>query len=104
MASEDSTTQFWKSEPLPFLLIVRTPRIVTFFGKVPGDTRMFQHLARFGNGHWAVAPMLFTVIVTAAIDRGFGSGLITPPLDLPASGRRHPIYVPFRVCMELCFW
>ena len=66
---------------------------------------MFQHLARFTNGHRAVAtPLLFTVIVTAAIDRGFGSGLITPPLDLPASGRRHPIYVPFRVCMELCFW
>ena len=48
--------------------------------------------------------MLFTVIVTAAIDRGFGSGLITPPLDLPASGRRHPLYVRFRVSRELCFW
>ena len=47
---------------------------------------------------------LRTVIVTAAIDRGFGSGLITPPLDLPASGRRHPLYVRFRVCRELCFW
>ncbi len=65
---------------------------------------MFQQLARFDNGHRAVAPLRLTVIVTAAIDRGFGSGLITPPLDLPASGRRHPIYVPFRVCMELCFW
>ncbi len=48
--------------------------------------------------------MRLTVIVTAAIDRGFGSGLITPPLDLPASGRRHPLYVRFRVCRELCFW
>ena len=47
---------------------------------------------------------LRTVIVTAAIDRGFGSGLITPPLDLPASGRRHPLYVRFRVSRELCFW
>jgi hypothetical protein len=47
---------------------------------------------------------LRTVIVTAAIDRGFGSELITPPLDLPASGRRHPLYVRFRVGRELCFW
>ena len=65
---------------------------------------MFQQIARFGNGQRAVAPVLFTVIVTAAIDRGFGSGLITPPLDLPASGRRHPLYVRFRVSRELCFW
>ena len=65
---------------------------------------MFQHLARFDNGHRAVAPLRLTVIVTAAIDRGFGSELITPPLDLPASGRRHPLYVRFRVCRELCFW
>jgi hypothetical protein len=47
---------------------------------------------------------LRTVIVTAAIDRGFGSQLITGPLDLPASGRSHPLYVLFRVCRELCFW
>jgi hypothetical protein len=47
---------------------------------------------------------LRTVIVTAAIDRGFGSGLVTPPLDLPASGRRHPLYVRLRVGRELCFW
>ena len=47
---------------------------------------------------------LRTVIVTAAIDRGFGSQLITAPLDLPASGRRHPLYVRFRVSRELCFW
>src|SRR6185295_7236867 len=33
---------------------------------------------------------LRTVIVTAAVDRGFGSGLSTPPLDLPAPGRCHP--------------
>jgi len=47
---------------------------------------------------------LRTVIVTAAIDRGFGSQLITGPLDLPASGRSHPLYVLFRVSRELCFW
>lgn len=66
---------------------------------------MFQHLARFSNGQQGGSyAFVFTVIVTAAIDRGFGLGLITPPLDLPASGRRHPLYVRFRVCRELCFW
>ena len=47
---------------------------------------------------------LRTVIVTAAVHRGFGSGLITPPLDLPAPGRRQPLYVRFRVSRDLCFW
>ena len=36
---------------------------------------------------------LRTVIVTAAVHRGFGSGLISPPLNLPAPGRRQPLYV-----------
>src|SRR5512133_3584215 len=36
---------------------------------------------------------LRTVIVTAAIDRGFGSRLSTSPLNLPASGRRQPVYI-----------
>ncbi len=40
---------------------------------------------------------LRTVIVTAAVYRGFVSELITPPLNLPALGRRQPLYFPFRV-------
>ncbi len=39
---------------------------------------------------------LRTVIVTAAVHRGFGSRLITSPLNLPALGRRQPLYVSFR--------
>jgi hypothetical protein len=40
-----------------FLLIVRTPQILTLTeASVLRDTRMFQHLARFDNGHRAVAP------------------------------------------------
>ena len=46
---------------------------------------------------------LRTVIVTAAIDRGFGSKLITSPLNLPASGRRQPLYISFRFGRDLCF-
>ena len=44
---------------------------------------------------------LRTVIVTAAVYRGFDSELLrteirmTPPLNLPAPGRRHTLYVDF---------
>src|SRR5690349_16302009 len=51
---------------------------------------------------------LRTVIVTAAVHRGFNSQLlpygITAPLNLPALGRCQPLYVRFRVCRDLCFW
>ena len=58
--------------PDGFLLIVRTGRIVTasFSRRVPPDTRVFQHTARFNNGQWKL-----TVIVTAAVYRGLGSEL-----------------------------
>src|SRR5256885_1554026 len=42
---------------------------------------------------------LRTVIVTAAVHRGFRSELhpcgLTPPFNLPAPGRRQPLYVVF---------
>ena len=49
---------------------------------------------------------LRTVIVTAAVYRGLNSELrcLTPPLNLPAPGRRQPIYVIFRFSIDLCFW
>jgi hypothetical protein len=52
---------------------------------------------------------LRTVIVTAAVHRGFRSELplaeasMTPPFNLPALGRRQPLYILFRVCRDLCF-
>ena len=52
---------------------------------------------------------LRTVIVTAAVYRGFGSRLlsteveITPPLNRPAPGRRQTLYFGFRLCRALCF-
>ena len=52
---------------------------------------------------------LRTVIVTAAVHRGFNSMprvtevTLTFPLNLPALGRRQPLYFPFRVCRDLCF-
>ena len=72
IVSEDSRTY----SSGPFLLIVRTPRIFTASPRrrrVPGDTRSFQHIAKFYNGPWT-----FTVIVTAAVHRGLGSKLRSP--------------------------
>ena len=50
---------------------------------------------------------LRTVIVTAAVYRGFESELrgypLTPPVNLPALGRRQTIYFLLRVRMALCF-
>jgi hypothetical protein len=51
---------------------------------------------------------LRTVIVTAAVYWGFGSKLqpfdLTSPLNLPAPGRRQPVYVAFRLSTDLCLW
>ena len=50
---------------------------------------------------------LRTVIVTAAINRGFSSELrsedLTPPVNLPALGRRQSLYVVLRLSRDLCF-
>ena len=51
---------------------------------------------------------LRTVIVTAAVHRGFGHQLllerITDFLHLPALGRRQPPYIVLRLSGDLCFW
>lgn len=52
---------------------------------------------------------LRTVIVTAAVYRGFDQELpphycrVTPSINLPAPGRRHTLYFLFRVRRVLCF-
>ena len=48
---------------------------------------------------------LRTVIVTAAVYRGFNSMLpfVTSPLNLPAPGRCQAVYMVFRLCTALCF-
>ena len=52
---------------------------------------------------------LRTVIVTAAVHWGLSSMLwffmlLTFSLDLPALGRRQPLYVSLRFRRDLCFW
>ena len=49
----------------------------------------------------------------SAAERSFGRRLLglkfnasialTSPLNLPAPGRRQPIYLTFRFCIDLCF-
>ena len=54
---------------------------------------------------------LRTVIVTAAVYRGFNSellskdesSLMTPPLNLPAPGRCQALYVIFKFSKAMCF-
>jgi hypothetical protein len=50
---------------------------------------------------------LRTVIVTAAVYWGLGSELrtevLTLPLNLPAPGRRQPLYIVLRLSRDLCF-
>ena len=55
---------------------------------------------------------LRTVIVTAAVHWGFNSDLrdnrlastLSHPINLPALGRCHPLYIDLRLSRELCFW
>ena len=51
---------------------------------------------------------LRTVIVTAAVHRGFGRQLhtcaLTDFLNLPALGRRQPPYIGLLLSGDLCFW
>ena len=93
-----------------FLLIVCTARIVTAHTStvtlVPADSHQrSQHIARFCNGQ-----------VTNVNRYSYGRRLpglsfsasrpkpLTPPRNLPAPGRRQPLYVVFRLSRGLCFW
>ncbi len=105
--SPDPTSGYSKA-PRGLFVLSRVGRIFTASSISPGSS-LRQRPCRYAIRAGRNLPdkefrYLRTVIVTAAIDRGFGSELITLPLDLPASGRRHPLYVRSRVSRELCFW
>jgi len=93
-----------QSDGESFLLIVRTRHIVTAppvadgtgsagYSEFPAYSRVLQ---------------LPRLIVTAAVYRGLASVLraeaLTPPRNLPAPGRRQPLYVVLRLSRDLCFW
>ena len=91
----------------------RVTRVFTGFTTSPSPSSR-QRSARYAIRAGRNLPdkefrYLRTVIVTAAVHRGFGSGrrtgepALTLPLNLPALGRRQPLYVALRLSRDLCF-
>ena len=122
-----------KFQSLPPILHIRTPEPLPNYSKAPRGLLVLSRVAGIFTGH-AISPSptlrqrssryairagrnlpdkgfryLRTVIVTAAVHRGFGSQLllvetkITNPLNLPALGRRQPLYIAFQLSRDLCF-
>ena len=100
--------------PRGLFVLLRVTRIFTRTSISPGPSlrQCFSHYAiRAGrNLPDKEFRYLRTVIVTAAVHWGFGSELriertqlLTPPLNLPALGRRQPLYIVFRLSRDLCF-
>jgi len=61
--------------------------------------RSFQHLVRFFY--------VTTIGPVYSYGRrllGLRFGAWTPPVNLPALGRRQSLYILFRVSRDLCFW
>ena len=101
----------WSKAPWGLSVLARVASIFTGTSISPGA------LPRQRPNHYAFRAgrnlpdkefrYLRTVIVTAAVYWGLGLRLRavapTPPLDLPAPGRRQPIYLTLRFRIDLCF-
>ncbi len=97
----------YSKAPRGLFVLLRVNGIFTAISTSPGPL-LRQCSARYAFRAGRNLPdkefrYLRTVIVTAAVHRGFGSKLITSPLNLPALGRRQPLYVSFRFRRDLCF-
>ena len=88
-----------------FLLIVRARHIVTVppgwdgtrsagYSDVPAYSRVLQ-LPRSTDSYGRRLP---------GLSFGASGQALTPPRNLPAPGRRQPLYVVFRLSRDLCFW
>jgi hypothetical protein len=99
----------------PFLLVFCTHGIVTVQPAWDGTRSLgYSVFPAYSQMRTAQLPVrgatnyLRTVIVTAAVYRGLASLLwaeaLTTPRNLPAPGRRQPLYVVFRLSRDLCFW
>ena len=122
-----------KFQSLPPILHIRNPEPLPNYSKAPRGLFVLSRVAGIFTGH-AISPSptlrqrssryairagrnlpdkgfryLRTVIVTAAVHRGFSSQLllvetkITDPFNLPALGRRQPLYIAFQLSRDLCF-
>ena len=99
----------WSKAPWGLSVLARVTSIFT------GTSISPDALSRQCSNHYAFRAgrnlpdkefrYLRTVIVTAAVYWGLNSELrcLTPPLNLPAPGRRQPIYFTFRFRIDLCF-
>ena len=99
----------WSKAPWGLSVLARVASIFT------GTSISPDALSRQRSNHYAFRAgrnlpdkefrYLRTVIVTAAVYWGLNSELrfLTPPLNLPAPGRRQPIYFTFRFRIDLCF-
>ena len=102
-------------ERLRFLLIACTEQIFTaYVRRTHTSTVGYSGFPAYSQVHLLVLPpkraekfYLRTVIVTAAVYRGFGWELhseeLTHFLNLPAPGRRQSLYIHLRVSRDLCF-
>jgi hypothetical protein len=122
-----------KFQSLPPILHIRNPEPLPNYSKAPRGLFVLSRVAGIFTGH-AISPSptlrqrssrytiragrnlpdkgfryLRTVIVTAAVHRGFSSQLllvetkITDPFNLPALGRCQPLYIAFQLSRDLCF-
>ena len=104
----------WSKAPWGLSVLARVTSIFT------GTSISPDALSRQCSNHYAFRAgrnlpdkefrYLRTVIVTAAVYWGLNSKLrhartsgLTSPLNLPAPGRRQPIYFTFRFRIDLCF-
>ena len=90
----------------PFLLIVRTGRIVTAHRedeRVPPDTRRFQHIARFCNGQLLNHRYSYGRRLPGLRFRASPPKRLTLPRNLPAPGRRQCVYIVLRLRTHRCF-
>jgi hypothetical protein len=101
----------YSKAPRGLFVLLRAKRIFTLISISPGPSlrhRPTRYAVRAGrNLPDKEFRYLRTVIVTAAVHRGFSSELrppyggLTPPFNLPALGRRQPLYFLLRVSRDL---
>ena len=69
------------------------------------DSQGFQHIASFCNGlRYIVDRYSYGRRLPGLSFSALRPKPLTPPRNLPAPGRRQPLYVVFRLSRGLCFW
>jgi len=63
---------------------------------------MFQHIAKFTHGQWYTNRYSYGRRLLGLSFKA--SPKLTYPLNLPAPGRRHSVYIVLRLRTLLCFW